>query len=62
MNATKSRDMKTYLVALPAFRGSKGFCHQTVLVSAKNEHDAVAAAYRIKGPHINIGEIKEVNY
>ena len=29
-----------YLVALPCFRGAKGFNHRTVLVSAKDENDA----------------------
>lgn len=53
--------MKTYLVALPTFRGGKGLCHQTVLVSAKDMQDCISLVHHLK-PHANIGEIKEVNY
>lgn len=53
--------MEKYLVALPSFPGSKGFCHQTILVSAKDELDAVSIVRHLK-PNRNIGEIKEVNY
>lgn len=52
---------KKYLVALPSFRGSKGFCHRTVLVSATDKNDAESIARSLK-PHDNIGDIKEVNY
>jgi hypothetical protein len=50
-----------YLIALPIFRDSKGFNHPTILVSAKNENDAVAVARHLR-PDSNIGEIKRVNY
>lgn len=50
-----------FLVALPTFRGSKGFCHQTVLVSAKDEDDARSIVRHIR-PHRNIGDIRKVNY
>ena len=57
-----------FLIALPIFAGSKGFNHQTILVSAKNEEDAVIRAIGIldkayKGKkQINIGDIKRVKY
>ena len=54
-------DLNKYLVALPSIRGSKGFCHPTVLVSAKDEDDARALAIHLKG-RVNIGDIKQVNY
>lgn len=57
MNTVK----KSYLIALPCFRGSRGFNHQTILVSATDERDAVNLVSHIKG-NINIGDIKEVNY
>lgn len=53
--------MRKYLVALPIFRGDKGFNHPTILVSAKNERDAVALVRHLR-PHAHIGDIKEVNY
>lgn len=49
--------MPQYLVALPTFRGSKGFNHPTILVSAKDENDARALVRHLK-PHDNIGDIK----
>lgn len=53
--------MQKYLVALPCFRGAKGFNHPTILVSAKNQSEAVKIVRHLK-PHDNIGEIKQVNY
>lgn len=53
--------MKKYLVALPTFKGEKGFCHPTILVSAESENKAAEKAARLK-PSSNIGDIKEVNY
>lgn len=53
---------KKYLVALPTFPNDKGFCHQTVLVSAIDENDATDLVYHLKGNRVNIGEVKEVNY
>lgn len=50
-----------YLIALPIFVGEKGFNHQTILVSARNEHEAVSIANHLK-PNDNIGDIKKVNY
>lgn len=52
---------KKYLIALPCFRGSKGFNHQTILVSAKDKNDAIALALHLK-PNSTIGDIKEVDY
>lgn len=57
----KTDGKSKYLVALPAFRGSKGFNHQTILVSAKDEDDARDIARHLK-PHSNIGDIKKVDY
>lgn len=53
--------MKRYLVALPIFRGSKGFCHQTILVSAKDLPDCISLVHHLR-PNRNIGEIKEIDY
>ena len=53
--------MKRYLIALPCFRGAKGFNHQTILIAAKDENDARTLARHLR-PHDNIGEIKIVNY
>ena len=53
--------MHKYLIALPHFSGDKGFNHQTILVSAKDENDAVSIARHLR-PHANIGAIKQVNY
>ena len=50
-----------YLIALSAFRGNKGFNHQTILVSAKDEDDARDIARHLK-PYSNIGDIKKVDY
>lgn len=52
---------QTYLVALPTFKGSKGFNHQTILVSAKDMNDAVKLVRHLK-PCYYIGDIKQVNY
>lgn len=53
--------MKKFLIALPCFKGSKGFNHKTILVKAKDEEDAVNLVQHLN-PHDNIGDIKEVNY
>lgn len=50
-----------YLIALPKFRGSKGFNHETILVSANDEDDARDIARHLK-PNSNIGDIKKVDY
>ncbi len=47
-----------YLIALPAFPSSKGFCHRTILVSALNKYDARALARYLR-PNDNIGDIKQ---
>ena len=52
---------KKYLIALPSFKGAKGFCHPTILVSGVNESEAIILAKHLK-PNCNIGDIKEVNY
>lgn len=53
--------MSKYLIALPCFKGSKGFNHPTILVSAKSESDAIAIVRNLN-PLSNIGDIKKVNY
>ena len=50
-----------YLVALPTFKGSLGFNHRTILVSAKNLKDCVNLVKHLK-PNDNIGEIKQVRF
>lgn len=54
--------MPKFLIALPCFPKAKGFNHQTVLVTATDENDAIDLAYHLKGNTINIGDIKQVNY
>lgn len=54
--------MKKFLVALPTFKGTKGFCCPTVLVSAKDKNDAEDKARYLRPDRKNIGDIKEVNY
>ena len=49
--------MPQYLFALPIFRGSKGFNHRTILVSAKDERDARALVRHLK-PNDHIGDMK----
>ena len=62
MNSAKRKQMKKkYLVALPSFKGSKGFNHQTILVSAKDETDAIDLVRHLKGA-VHIGDIKQVSY
>jgi len=51
-------EKKKYLVALPCFPFSKGFNHQTVLVSAISISDAIDLVRH----WYNIGEIKQVFY
>jgi len=53
---------KKFLIALPAFPKDKGFCHPTILISARDKQDAILKAIRIKGFRVNIGDIKEVSY
>lgn len=53
--------MNKYLIALPCFRGAKGFNHLTILVAAKDENDARDLARHLR-PHANIGDVKQVNY
>lgn len=52
--------MNQYLVALPCFQGSKGFCHRTILVRAKDESDCIALVRHLR-PNDNIGEIKVIS-
>lgn len=53
--------MKKFLVALPCFPNSKGFCHRTILVRVIDKSDAIALVKYLK-PNNHIGDIKEVNY
>lgn len=53
--------MTKYLIALPSFRGQKGFNCPTILVTAKDKNDAIALARHLR-PHANIGDVKPVNY
>ena len=53
--------MHKYLIALPCSIGEKGFNHPTILVSAKNESDAISIARYLR-PNANIGDVKRVNY
>ena len=51
-----------YLIALPIFPDKKTWNHQTILVSATCESDAIALVRHIKGNNVNIGRIEKVNY
>ena len=51
-----------YLVALPSFAGFKGFNCPTILVSAKNEADAMKLVRHLRGNNVRIGDIKKVAY
>lgn len=53
--------MSSYLIALPVFKGARGFNHPTILVSAKSREDAITQALN-HHPKANIGDIKIVNY
>ena len=53
--------MNKYLIALPCFPNSKGFCHRTILIKAKNKSDAILLVKYLK-PRDNIGDIKKVYY
>lgn len=53
--------MERYLIALPCFKGSKGFKHKTILVSAKSKQEAVNIAIHLS-PADNVGDVKRVNY
>lgn len=52
---------KKFLIALPSFKSDRGFCHPTILVSAKDINDAIKLVRHLK-PKCNIGDIKEVDY
>lgn len=53
---------KKYLVALPCFRGTRGFNCPTILVSSsKGIQDVISIVNHLR-PHAYIGDIKKVNY
>jgi putative AlgH/UPF0301 family transcriptional regulator len=53
---------KTFLIALPSFPCKKNFNHQTILLSAKDERDAINLLFHLR-PHTRyVGKIQEVNY
>ena len=54
--------MKKYLIALPSYPCKDSFNHETILVSAKNEGDAIDLVRHLKPYVRHIGKIKEVNY
>ena len=47
---------KKFLIALPTFPNSKGFCHRTILVSGTDVNDAINLAVHLR-PNDNIGDI-----
>jgi len=62
---TTTNNKKRFLVALPASPGGKGFCHPTILVSGKDEADAISLVHhhtKHRKFRPNIGDIKEVDY
>lgn len=56
-----NKEKKKYLIALSGMKGSKGFNHPTILVSATDENDAIDFVKHLK-PKSIIGDIKEVDY
>ena len=50
-----------YLIALPCFKGAKGFSHPTILVKATNSREALAIARHLR-PCDNLGDVKLVKY
>jgi len=50
-----------FLVALPIFSKSIGFCHQTILARAKNKKDCISLVKYLR-PNQNIGDIKQTYY
>jgi hypothetical protein len=51
--------MNKYLIALPCFPNSKGFCYPTILVKATDKTSAIALVKHLR-PNANIGEIKAI--
>jgi len=52
---------RKFLIALPPFPCKKNFNHQTILVSAKNEADAINLVFHLRPCTRYIGKIKQVN-
>jgi len=51
---------KKFLIALPTFPCKKNFNHQTILLSAKDENDAINLLFHLR-PHTRyVGKIREV--
>ena len=62
-NYQHTNNMKNkYLIALPCFSCKKNFNHQTILVSAKDEADAINLVFHLRPQTRYIGKIKQVNY
>jgi putative AlgH/UPF0301 family transcriptional regulator len=53
---------RKFLIALPSFPCKKNFNHKTILVSAKDEADAIDLVFHLRPDTRHIGKIKEVNY
>lgn len=53
---------KKFLIALPSFPCKKNFNHPTILLSAKDEIDAINLLFHLRPRTLHVGKIKEVNY
>jgi len=61
LGVKKMNKKNRYLVALPVFKGGKGFNHPTLLVSAKNKTEALLIVMHLR-PSANVGDIMPVDY
>ena len=63
LNTTaNAMNKRKFLIALPSFPCKKNFNHETILVSAKDEADAIDLVFHLRPDTRHIGKIKEVNY
>ena len=52
---------RKFLIALPSFPDKKSFNHPTILLSAKDERDAIDLLFHLRPNTRLVGKIKEVN-
>jgi len=61
-NTAKTMNKKKFLIALPTFPCKKNFNHQTILLSAKDENDAMNLLFHLRPHTRHVGKIREVKY
>lgn len=52
---------RKFLIALPCFPCKKNFNHETILLSTKDERDAIDLLFHLRPNTRHVGKIKEVN-